>query len=397
MALFGAFAAAAATGGARADEKKYGPGVSDSEIKIGQTIAYSGPASSFGTIGRTISAYYRMINDRGGVNGRKITFISADDGYNPARTVEQTRRLVEQEQVLAIFGSLGSPTNASVQRYLNDRKVPQLFLFTGASRFRDPEKYPWTMGGDLSFVNETRAFARFVLQSAPNPKIAILYQNDDFGKDHINGFKAGLGDKADQMIVMTASYEATDPTVDSQVVALKASGADVLLDVSIPKFAAQAIRRVYDIGWHPLHLISYPASSVPVTLQPAGLEKAAGLVTAQFLKEPADPAWKDDAEVRDYLAFARKYNPEVDPNDWGSVIGYYHAGAVVQLLAACGDDLTREHLMDRATHLQGMAVPMLLPGITMTTSPTDYSPIKQMQLQRFDGARWVSFGGVVEG
>jgi branched-chain amino acid transport system substrate-binding protein len=378
-------------------EKKYGPGVSDTEIKIGQTIAYSGPASSFGTIGHTISAYYRMINDRGGVNGRKINFISADDGYSPPKTVEQTRRLFEQDQVLAIVGSLGSPTNASVQRFLNDRKVPQLFLFTGAARFRDPQAWPWTMAGDLSFVNETRAFARFVIEDKPNAKIGILYQNDDYGKDHINGLKSGLGDKASSMIIAEVPYESTDPTIDSQIVQLKASGADVLVEASLPKFAAQSIRKVYDIGWKPLHIVSFPAASIPLTLQPAGLDKSVGLVTAAFLKEPGDPTWKDDPEVAEYVAFLKKYSPEADPNDWANVIAYYHAASVVHLLTAYGDELTRENLMHQATHMDHVHVPMLLPGITFDTSPTDYSPVKQMQLRRFDGTRWVGFGGIVNG
>jgi branched-chain amino acid transport system substrate-binding protein len=378
-------------------QKKYDPGASDTEIKVGQTIAYSGPASSFGTIGRTISAYYRMVNERGGVNGRKITFISVDDGYSPPKTVEQTRMLVEQEQVLAIVGSLGTPTNASVQRYLNDRKVPQLFLFTGASRFRDPKTYPWTMGGDLSYATETRAFARFIMESVPAAKIGILYQNDDFGKDHITGLKAGLGDKAREMIQTAVPYEATDPTVDSQIVSLKASGADVLVDISVPKFAAQAIRKAYEIGWKPLHIISFPAASIPLTLQPAGLEKAIGLVTVGFLKEPGDPTWTDDPEVVEYRAFLKKYNPSADPNAFENVIAYYHAAVVVHVLTACGDELTRENLMHQATHLNGVHVPMLLPGITVSTSPTDYWPVKQMQLKQFDGTRWVPFGEIIGG
>ena len=378
-------------------QKKYDPGASDTEIKIGQTIAYSGPASSFGTIGRTVSAYYRMVNERGGVNGRKITFISVDDGYSPPKTVEQTRMLVEQEQVLAIVGSLGTPTNASVQRYLNDRKVPQLFLFTGASRFRDPKTYPWTMGGDLSYVNETRAFARFIMENAPTAKIGILYQNDDYGKDHIAGLKAGLGDKAREMILTAVPYEPADPTVDSQIVLLKASGANVLVDISVPKFTAQAIRKAYDISWKPLHIISFPTASIPLTLQPAGLEKAIGLITAGFLKEPGDPTWMNDPEVVDYVAFLKKYSPSADPNDFENVIAYYHAAAVVHLLTACGDELTRENLMRQAIHLDDVHVPMLLPGITLNTSPTDYSPVKQMQLKQFDGKRWVPFGEIVGG
>lgn len=376
-------------------QKNYDPGASDTEIKIGQTIVYSGPASSFGAIGRTISTYYHMVNERGGVNGRKITFISVDDGYSPPKTVEQTRKLVEQEEVLAIIGSLGTPTNASVQRYLNDRKVPQLFLFTGASRFRDPKTYSWTMGGDLSYASETRGFARFIIENAPTAKIGILYQNDDFGKDHITGLKAGLGDKAREMILTAVPYEVTDPTIDSQIVLLKASGADVLVDITVPKFAAQAIRKAYDIGWKPLHIISFPAASIPLTLQPAGLEKAIGLVTVGFLKEPGDPTWGNDPEVVEYIAFLKKYNPSADPNAFENVIAYYHAAAVVHLLTACGDELTRENLMRQATHLKDVHVPMLLPGITLNTSPTDYSPVKQMQLKQFDGTRWVPFGGIV--
>jgi len=389
--------ALAVTIDAGAAEKKYGPGVTDSEIKIGQTIAYSGPASSFGTIGRTIAAYYRMVNDHGGVNGRKIVFISADDGYSPPRTVEQTRRLVEQEEVLAIFGSLGSPTNASVQRYLNDHKVPQLFLFTGAARFRDAQKYPWTMAGDLAFVNETGAFARYILETKPAAKVAVLYQNDDYGKDHITGLKAGFGDKVPAMLVAQVPYESTDPTIDSQIVALKESGADVLVEASLPKFAAQSIRKIWDIGWKPLHIVSFPAASIPLTLKPAGLDKSAGLVTAEFLKEPGDPAFADDPEVRAYREFLAKYYPEGDPYDWSNVIAYYHAGLVVHLLAACGDDLTRENVMSQAAHMDHVHIPLLLPGITINTSPTDYSPIKQMRLKRFDGERWVPFGEIIEG
>jgi branched-chain amino acid transport system substrate-binding protein len=371
------------------------PGVSDRGIKIGQTIPYSGPASSFATIGHTQAAYYRMINDAGGVNGRKIDFISLDDGYSPPKTVEQTRRLVEQEQVFGIFGSLGTPTNASVQRYLNERKVPQMFLFTGTSRFRDPKNYPWTMGGDLSFVSETRGFTKFILAENPNAKIAVLYQNDDYGKDHLNTLKATLGDNAKTMVVAEASYEATDPTVDSQIIALKASGADTLLDVALPKFAAQAIRKVAEIGWRPVHIVPYPASSIPLVMQPAGLDHAIGVVTAEFLKEPGDPEWKDDPEVRAYLDFMKKYNPGADPSDWSNVIAYYMATAVVQSLKSCGADLTRERLLDRVSHMDGVSVPMLIPGITLNTTPADYHAIKQMRLKRFDGERWVPLGGVL--
>jgi branched-chain amino acid transport system substrate-binding protein len=387
--------AGAATAHPRAAKSQSAPGVADTQIKIGQTIAYSGPASSFATIGRTQAAYYRMINDTGGVNGRKIDFISLDDGYSPPKTVEQTRRLVEQEQVFGIFGSLGTPTNASVQRYLNERKVPQMFLFTSTSRFRDPQHYPWTIGGDLSFVSETRGFAKFILNERPDAKIAVLYQNDDYGKDHLNALKAALGDKARTMVVAEASYEATDPTVDSQIVALKASGADTLLDVALPKFAAQAIRKVADIGWHPLHIVPYPASSIPLVMQPAGLDHSVGVVTAEFLKEAGDPAWQDDPEVRAYVDFMKKYNPGVDSNDWSNVIAYYMASAVVQALKSCGVELTRARLLDRVSQMEEVSVPMLIPGITLNTTPTDYNAIKQMRLKRFDGARWVPLGGII--
>jgi ABC-type branched-subunit amino acid transport system substrate-binding protein len=390
-----AAAAGAITAQPPAAESQSTPGVSDTQIKIGQTIAYSGPASSFATIGRTQAAYYRMVNDAGGVNGRKIDFITLDDGYSPPKTVEQTRRLVEQDQVFGIFGSLGTPTNASVQRYLNERKVPQMFLFTGTSRFRDPQHYPWTMGGDLSFVSETRGFAKFILKEKPDAKIAVLYQNDDYGKDHLNTLKAALGDKAKTMVVAEASYEVADPTVDSQVVGLKASGADTLLDVALPKFAAQTIRKVAEVDWHPLHIVPYPASSIPLVMQPAGLDHSVGVVTAEFLKEPGDPAWQNDPEVRAYFDFMKNYNPGVDPNDWSNVIAYYMASAVVEALKSCGAELTRERLLDRVSHMEEVAVPMLIPGITLNTTPTDYHAIKQMRLKQFDGARWVPLGGVI--
>jgi branched-chain amino acid transport system substrate-binding protein len=387
--------AGAITAFPRAAESQSTPGVSDTQIKIGQTIPYSGPASSFATIGRTQAAFYRMINDTGGVNGRKIDFITLDDGYSPPKTVEQTRRLVEQDQVFGIFGSLGTPTNASAQRYLNERKVPQMFLFTGTSRFRDPQHYPWSMGGDLSFVSETRGFAKFILKEKPDAKIAVLYQNDDYGKDHLNTLKAALGDKAKAMIVAEASYEVTDPTVDSQIVALKASGADTLLDVALPKFAAQAIRKVYDIGWQPLHIVPYPASSIPLVMQPAGLDHSVGVVTAEFLKEPGDPTWQDDQEVRAYIDFMKNYNPGADRNDWSNVIAYYMASAIVQALRSCGVELTRERLLDRVSHMEEVPEPMLIPGITLNTSPTDYHAIKQMRLKRFDGAGWIPLDGII--
>ena len=378
-----------------AAEKNYGPGVTDTEIKLGQTTPFSGPASGFSVVGRTTAAYFKMLNEQGGINGRKVTLISLDDGYSPPKTVEQTRKLVEQEHVLAIAGTLGTPTNASIQRYLNEHKVPQLFIYTGASRFRDPAASPWTMAADLAYPDETRAFAEYVLQVAPNAKIGVLYQNDDYGKDHLNGLRAALGDRADRMIAKAESYEVTDGTIDSQVVTLQASGAEVLVAAAIPKFTAQMIRKVYDIGWKPLTFIAFPTSSIPLVLQPAGLEKSVGLMTVSFVKFPSDPTWKDDPEMQSYLAFMAKYNSGDNPDDFLAIAGYFGGVAMAHVLRQCGDELTRENVMHQATHMRGVRIPMLLPGITFNTSPDDYRPVKEMQLQRFDGSHWVPVGGLV--
>jgi branched-chain amino acid transport system substrate-binding protein len=380
-----------------AAEKKYGPGVSDTEIKIGQTIPYSGPAAAFGTEGRVIAAYYKMINEQGGVNGRKINFLSLDDGYSPPKTVELIRRMVEQDEVFALFGTVGTAPNAAVQKYLNDRKVPQLFLFSGAARFRDPKAFPWTMGGDLAFIDETKAFAEYILQTVPVPRIAVLYQNDDYGKDHLSGLRLGLGARADAAIVRTASFELTDASVDSQVLELRQSGANVVLLAALPKAAAQAIRKMHDIDWSPLKLLPFPASGINTTLKPAGLEASIGIVTGEFMKQVGDPALANDTEMLAFLGFMKTYAPEIDPNDKVSEFGYYHAAMVIDLLKRCGDNLTRESLLEQATHLKNVRIPMLLEGITISTAPDDYSPIKQMQLQRFDGTSWVSFGGIVGG
>jgi branched-chain amino acid transport system substrate-binding protein len=392
-----AFALAFTSSVAISAERKYGPGVSDTEIKIGQTIPYSGPAASFGTEGRVIAAYYRMINEQGGVNGRKINFLSLDDGYSPPKTVELIRRMVEQDEVLGLFGTVGTAPNAAVQKYLNDRKVPQLFLFSGAARFRDPQAFPWTMGGDLAFVNETMAFAEYILQAQPAPRIAVLYQNDDYGKDHLTGLRLGLGAEASGAIVKTASFELTDATVDSQIIDLQQSGANVVLLAALPKAAAQAIRKMHDIGWNPLKLLPFPASGISTTLKPAGLEASIGIVTAEFMKQVGDPARANDPEMLAFLTFMKKYAPDIDPNDKVSEFGYYHAAMVVDLLKRCGDNLTRENLLEQATHLKNVRIPMLLEGILINTAPDDYSPVKQMQLQRFDGTSWVAFGGIVGG
>lgn len=380
----------------RGTGKEYGPGVSDTEIKIGNTMPYSGPASSLGVNGRAAAAYYRMVNEQGGVNGRNINFISLDDGFSPPKTVEAVRRLVEQDEVLGIFGSLGSATNAATQKYLNDRKVPQFFVFAGAARFRDPKRFPWTIAADLSFIDEAAVFARYILLQKPNAKIAVLYENDDTGKDHLAGLRAGLGAEAESRIVKTASFEITDATVETQIIELKESGADVLMTAAIPKFAALAIRKMYDIGWNPLHVLPFFAATIPGTFRPAGLEASTGIVSAEYMKQPGDPAWAADQEMIAYLRFMKRYAPDLDPMDKSMVFGYYCAAAVVKVLGLCGDNLTRASLLEKTTNLQKLAVPMLLPGITMSSTPENYSLIRQMQLQRFDGTGWVKIGGIVE-
>jgi branched-chain amino acid transport system substrate-binding protein len=374
---------------------QYGPGVSDSEIKIGNTMPYSGPASAYGIIGKTETAYFRMVNEHGGINGRKVNFISRDDGYSPPKTVEQVRQLVEQDQVLFLFSTLGTPTNTAIHGYLNDNKVPQLFVASGADQWDDPKHFPWTMGFIPSYGTEAHIYARYILQNLPNSKIGVLYQNDDFGKDYLNGLRDGLGDKAAKMIVATQSYETTDPTVDSQVVALQASGADVLLTVAIPKFAAQAIRKVYDTGWKPTHFLTSVSNSVGTVMKSAGYEKGVGIISAAFAKDPTDPQWQDTPEDQEWLAFMKKYNASANLADIQGAVGYSYAQIMVAVLKACGDNLTRENVMKQATSLQNVALPMLLPGITLSTSATDFAPIKQMQLEKFDGATWKLFGEVI--
>jgi branched-chain amino acid transport system substrate-binding protein len=374
---------------------QYGPGANDTEIKIGNTMPYSGPASAYGIIGKTEAAYFAMINEQGGVNGRKISFISRDDGYSPPKTVEQVRQLVEQDQVLLLFSTLGTPTNTAIHGYLNDNKVPQLFVATGADQWNDPKHFPWTMGLIPSYGAEAHIYARYILKNLPNAKIAVLYQNDDFGKDYLNGLRAGLGDKAAEMIVATQSYETTDPTVDSQVVALQGSGADVLLTAAIPKFAAQAIRKVYDAGWKPTHFLTSVSNSVGTVMKSAGYEKGVGIISAAFAKDPTDPQWQDTAEYKEWLAFMKKYNASANTSDVQGAIGYTYAQTMVAVLKACGDNLTRENVMKQAASLHNVAPPMLLPGITLSTSATDFAPIKRMQLEKFDGTTWKLFGEVI--
>ena len=377
-----------------AAQKKYDVGVTDTEIKIGQTMPYSGPASAYATIGRAEAAYFQMVNEQGGVNGRKINMLSLDDGYSPPKTVEQIRRLVEQDQVLLIFQSLGTPSNTAIQKYLNAQKVPQLFAATGATKWGDPKNFPWTMGWQPSYHAEAVIYAKYIMQNKPAAKIAVLYQNDDYGKDYLNHLRLGLGAKV-SMIVKEASYEVTDPSVDSQIVALQASGADTLFVFATPKFAAQAIRKTYDIGWKPLEFVNTVSSSVAAVLQPAGLEKSIGIITAQYMKDPTDPQWSKEKAFLDWVEWMKKYYPQGDLADILNVYGYSAAQTLVHVFKQCGDDLTRENIMRQAANIKNLELPLLLPGMRINTSPTDFYPIEQMQLGRFDGKRWVLFGELI--
>jgi branched-chain amino acid transport system substrate-binding protein len=394
LVLAGIFAAAGESVCAAAE---YSPGANDSEIKIGNTMPYSGPASGYSAIGKSLSAYFAMINDQGGINGRKINFISRDDAYSPPKTVEVVRKLVEEDQVLLLFQSLGTPPNLAIRGYLNDNKIPQLFVGSGADQWNDPKRYFWTMGWQPSYGTEARIFARYVLDHMPDAKIAVLYQNDDFGKDYVNGMRSGLGDKAGKMIVATQSYETTDPTVDSQVSALQASGADVLLTAAIPKFTTLAIRKVYDIGWRPTQFVNSVSTSVGSVMKPAGAEKGVGIISATYTKDPSDPRWQDTPEYKEWLEWMKKYNSSVSVSDSLAVYGYSTAQTLVAVLKASGDTLTREHVMNVAASLHDLHLPMLLPGITISTGADDYAPIKQMQLQKFDGQTWKVFGDVIKG
>jgi branched-chain amino acid transport system substrate-binding protein len=377
-------------------QKKYDPGASDTEIKIGQTVPFSGPASAYAGIGKTQAAYLRMINEQGGVNGRKLNLIQYDDAYSPPKAVEQVRKLVESDEVLLTFQIIGTPSNAAVQKYLNVKKVPQLLAATGATRFTDPQNYPWTMGFNPNYQSEGRIYAKYILANHPNAKIGILYQNDDLGRDYIAGLKSGLGEKAATMIIGEASYELSDPTVDSQVVKLKSLGVDLLFDASTPKFAAQAIKKVADLGWTPVHILDINASPVSATLKPAGLDISKGIISTNYNKDPADPQWKDDPGVKAYFAFMDKYYPEGDKLNTVNSYGYSTAELLVQILRQCGDDLTRENIMRQAASLKGFVGSLALPGMSATTSPTDYRINKQMQMMRFNGERWELFGPIIE-
>lgn len=368
------------------------PGVTKNEIKIGNTNPYSGPASSYGTIGKSISATFDMFNAEGGVNGRKIDFVSVDDGYSPPKTKEMFRRLVEKDRVAFMFQSLGTPTNSAIHRYINKKKVPHLFVATGATKWGDPSNFPWTMGWQPNYQTVGRIFGNYVLKNHPNGKIGILFQNDDYGKDYVIGLKAALGAKAKSMIVREESYEVADPTIDSQIVNLKASGADIFYNITIPKFAAQAIKKVYDIGWKPVHLLNDVSNSVSSVLKPAGLDKSKGILSVAYLKDPTDPAWQKDAEYKAWLAFMNKYYPKGDKNNAFNVYGYSVAHTMMQVLKQAGNDLSRENIMKQAASLKAYRSPMLLPGITVSTGPNDFYPIEQMQMMKFDGTTWDRFG-----
>jgi branched-chain amino acid transport system substrate-binding protein len=375
---------------------QYGPGASDTEIKIGNTNPYSGPASAYGTVGRSIAAYIKKVNDEGGIHGRRITFITYDDGYSPPKTVEQVRRLIERDRVLFLFQTLGTPTNTAIWRYVNRKKVPHLFVATGATKWGDPKGHPWTMGWQPNYQSEGQIYAQYILEHMPDAKIGILYQNDDYGKDYLKGFKDGLGGKARAMIVSEQTYEVTDPTVESQILNLKNSGATVFFNITTPKFAAQAIKKAADIGWKPMHFLNNVSASVEAVLKPAGFEASKGLITAFYLKDPDDPQWQDDPAVKEWRAWMKRYYPEGNIHDSFNVYGYTVTQTLVHLLEKCGDNLTRENVMKQAANIKDLELPMLLPGIKINTSPTDFYPIQQLQLARFNGERWVLFGEVLD-
>ena len=377
-------------------QKKYDPGASDTEIKVGQTMPFSGPASAYSSIGKTQAAYFKMINDQGGVNGRKINLIQYDDAYSPPKAVEQIRKLVESDEVLLTFQIIGTPVNAAVQKYLNAKKVPQLFAATGASRFTDPKNFPWTMGYNPNYFVEGRIYGQYILKEHPNAKIGVLYQNDDLGKDYLNGIKAGLGDKAAKMIVTEASYEVSDPTVDSQILKIKDAGADLFFSATTPKQAAQAIKKIAEMGWHPVQIVDINATSVGAVLKPAGLDAAKGLISVNYGKEPLDPTWKDDPGLKKYFDFMAKYYPDGDKDSNFNTYGYSTAQLLAHVLKQCGDDLTRENVMKQAASLKDVTSDTALPGIKANTSPTDYRVNKQLQMMKFNGERWELFGPILE-
>ncbi|MBR0825455.1 ABC transporter substrate-binding protein [Bradyrhizobium manausense] len=389
LALFAASTSAALA------QKKYDTGATDTEIKIGNIMPYSGPASAYGVIGRTEAAYFKKVNEEGGINGRKINFVSYDDAYSPPKTVEQARKLVESDEVLLIFNSLGTPPNTAIQKYMNNKKVPQLFVATGATKWNDPKNFPWTMGWQPNYQSETQVYAKYLLKNKPDAKIAVLFQNDDYGKDYLKGLKDGLGAKAASMIVIEESYETSEPTIDSHIVKMKATGADVFFNITTPKFAAQAIKKNAEIGWKPLHFLNNVSASVGSVIKPAGYENAQDIISANYAKDPTDKQWDNDPGMKEFSAFMAKYFPEGDKLDGLTVVGYGVAQTLVQVLKQCGDDLTRENVMKQAASLKDFRTEALLPGIKINTSATDYAPISSFQLMKFKGEQWELFGEVL--
>ncbi|WP_454624498.1 ABC transporter substrate-binding protein [Bradyrhizobium cenepequi] len=385
----------AATAGGASAQKKYDSGASDTEIKIGNIMPYSGPASAYGVIGRTEAAYFKKVNEEGGINGRKINFVSYDDAYSPPKTVEQARKLVESDEVLFIFNSLGTPPNTAIQKYMNSKKVPQLFVATGATKWNDPQNFPWTMGWQPNYQSETQIYAKYILKNHPDAKIAVLYQNDDYGKDYLKGLKDGLGSKASSMIVAEESYETSEPTIDSHMVKLKATGADIFVNITTPKFAAQAIKKNAEIGWKPLHFLNNVSASVGSVLKPAGFENAQDIISAAYLKDTSDKQWDNDPGMKEFLEFMTKYFPEGDKLDGGTMVGYGVAQTLVQVLKQCGDNLTRENVMKQAASLKDFRTEALLPGIKINTGPNDFAPISSLRLQKFKGDKWDLFGDVI--
>jgi branched-chain amino acid transport system substrate-binding protein len=377
-------------------QKKYDTGATDTEIKIGQTVPFSGPASAYSSIGKAQAAYFKMINEQGGINGRKINLIQYDDAYSPPKAVEQVRKLVESDEVLLTFQIVGTPSNAAVQKYLNSKKVPQLFAATGASKFTDPKNFPWTLGFNPNYQTEGRIYGQYILKNHPDAKIGILYQNDDLGRDYLTGLKAGLGDKAAKMIVAEASYEVTDPTIDSQVLKIKDAGTDLFFNASTPKQAAQAIKKIGELGWHPVQIVDINATSVGAVLQPAGLEASKGLISTNYGKDPSDPQWKDDPGMKHYFDFMAKYYPDGDKNSNFNTYGYSTAQLMAHVLKQCGDDLTRENVMRQATNLKNVEFDLALPGMKANTTENDYRVNKQMQMMKFNGERWELFGPILE-
>ena len=382
-------------GGTALAQKKYDTGATDTEIKIGNINPYSGPASAYGVIGKTIDAYFKKVNAEGGINGRKITFISYDDGYSPPKAVEQTRKLVESDEVLLMFQPLGTPGNTAIQKYMNQKKVPQLFVATGATKWNDPKNFPWTMGWQPNYQTEGQIYAKYILKEKPNAKIAILYQNDDYGKDYVKGLKDGLGAKAATMIVAESSYEVSEPTVDSHIVKLKSSGADVFFNVATPKFAAQAIKKMSEVEWKPMHFLNNVSASIGSVIKPAGFENSQGIISAQYIKDATDPAWKDDPAMKRFDEFLAKYYPEANRIDVFVMYGYTVAQTLVQTLKQAGDNLTRENVMKEAANLKNLEHDTFLPGVKINTSPTDFAPISSLQLIRMKGEAWERFGEVL--